>query len=391
MLQLLGGFSKVHQLENVQRSLNNHYTSNDSRFEEIKKFEKKIKNKIDFNSDYLMSSIRDLCNNTSDHLYLSKIIISEINKIIFDQQLDQVGVPFCDSDFDFTTEEISKLNEINYKRKETFLFTQSDEINLKQSSNEFENNYKFNVLLSYILSLESIIKILLFRIKKIKTQNYVNKLENILLVVILNYFNIISEFNSVVNKELQIEIPSNFPNPFSSNTSLCYCDHTNEKTNSFKLLFSGYEVNYNLYSLTELKTFCINNCKTYKSQNNSTTSLNSYFYFNNSKRNYSSLSMNQVGINRNLLKNMQNRNIENQESTKLSKNKAINYRKSIFSILEKIRELTESKGYDPKKVQLKIKNYWFEILKEKYPENIYNSIRDNQPKIYEIFVTKNPN
>lgn len=69
----------------------------------------------------------------------------------------------------------------------------------------------------------------------------------------------------------------------------------------------------------------------------------------------------------------------------------VNYNKSIFSLLEKIKELTTDKNYKPQEVQLKIENFWSDMLKEKYNDNIYNSIKDIQPKIYEIFVTKDPN
>lgn len=53
--------------------------------------------------------------------------------------------------------------------------------------------------------------------------------------------------------------------------------------------------------------------------------------------------------------------------------------------------MTQDKIYNPKEVQLKIENFWFDLLKERYNENVYNSIKDIQPKIYEIFVTKDPN
>jgi len=85
---------------------------------------------------------------------------------------------------------------------------------------------------------------------------------------------------------------------------------------------------------------------------------------------------------------MQDRGIELKSQRK---DKDINYNKSIFSILEKIKELTENPNYKPKEVQLKIENFWSDILKEKYNENVYNSIKDIQPKLYEIFVTKDPN
>jgi len=82
-----------------------------------------------------------------------------------------------------------------------------------------------------------------------------------------------------------------------------------------------------------------------------------------------------------------------QDSKELNnvKNKDTNYNKSIFSLLDQIKELTQNKIYNPQEVQLKIENFWVDILKEKYNENVYNPIKDLQPKIYEIFVTKDPN
>jgi len=40
-----------------------------------------------------------------------------------------------------------------------------------------------------------------------------------------------------------------------------------------------------------------------------------------------------------------------------SKNKEVNYNKSIFSILEQIKEFTKDKKYKPQEVQLKVENF----------------------------------
>lgn len=74
---------------------------------------------------------------------------------------------------------------------------------------------------------------------------------------------------------------------------------------------------------------------------------------------------------------------KNLEKTKL------NYNKNNFIVLDKIRELTENKDYNPKEVQLKIENFWSDIIKENYLENNYKPIQDLQPKIYDIFLFSN--
>jgi hypothetical protein len=89
---------------------------------------------------------------------------------------------------------------------------------------DFQINYKFNNLLIYLLSLELIIKLIHENIKlklelglERETSNviYLNKLENILLVAIINYFKIIHEFNITVDsKSLHLEVPKKFSKPF---------------------------------------------------------------------------------------------------------------------------------------------------------------------------------
>ena len=362
ILQLLGGFSKVHMLENIQRSIKEHYAIVDKNFFLIKDFEKeltKVEGSLD--SNYFISAIQKLFLETTNSLQLTNDLITGVSQTIINNQLDLVDVDNYESDFILSSNDISKLNKKNIKLN----FTQSDHISLNDSFKEFKINYKFNNLLIYLLSLELIIKIIYENIKlkiesKTYNENYLNILENILLVAIINYFKVINEFNSIIEtKTLQLEVPANFPNPFNKYHKNCYCDHINKNTNTFTLLLSNYKINYNLYTTSELKTFCGNYCSNsnsiFSSKNNNTVST---INFNNPKREFSTSSLSRVNLeikNNNLLENMQ-------DNSKI-KNKNVNYSKSIFSILEKIRELTKNKNYDPQIVQLKIENFWSDILK----------------------------
>jgi hypothetical protein len=54
------------------------------------------------------------------------------------------------------------------------------------------------------------------------------------------------------------------------------------------------------------------------------------------------------------------RNFSTTLNTEIDKNispKDINYNKSILSVLEKIKELTSTKSYNPRKTQLYVENY----------------------------------
>lgn len=110
------------------------------------------------------------------------------------------------------------------------------------------------------------IKIIYGKIKSITEKDqyniqYLRTLENILVVAIINYFRVVSGYNSIIEaKTLQLEVPINFPNPFNVNSESCYCDHVNQNTNTFTLLLSGYKIQYNLYTTSALKTFCGDLC-----------------------------------------------------------------------------------------------------------------------------------
>src|SRR5258708_2303901 len=127
---------------------------------------------------------------------------------------------------------------------------------------------------------------------------------------------------------------------FTQNDSISLKDSFQHyKTNSFNLLFTGFIIDYNLYHLSDLKDFCMNYCLSTNSLKNNKSSTNlkiNTTTFKDQKRNFSTT----------IIKN-------NNES---SQDKDLNYNKSIFSILEKIKELTKNKDYNPRKVQLAIEN-----------------------------------
>jgi hypothetical protein len=135
------------------------------------------------------------------------------------------------------------------------IITESDEINLLKSNDEFLSNYKFNILLILILSLEVLIKLTLNLLNK--NINLLNdKLNNILFILMLNYNQAITNYiDDYKDKDnYKIDIPSNFINPFSDTylnnkaDNICYCDHKNKRTNSITLIFSGIKIDYNYYS-----------------------------------------------------------------------------------------------------------------------------------------------
>lgn len=399
ILQLLGGFSKVHMLENIQRSLKDHYAIVDKIFFLFKGFEKelvKLENSKDYSSSYFITTLQDLFLETNNSLQFTNNLITSITQLIFDNKLNLDSIESNDSDLNLSSDEISQLNI----KKPKLNLNLQDHANLDESFNEFKISYKFNNLLLYILSLELIIKLISEKISLIienKPYNepYLLRLENILLVTVINYFKIMNEYNSIIElKTLQISVPKNLPNPFNKYSENCYCNHFNKSTNSFSLLLSGYNIKYNLYSTSELKTFCGSYCSNANSILSSKSSQINKNNFNNPKRDFSTSNISKIKFNHsnknnNLLKSMQDK--EGRTSMQIErKSKVINYNKSIFSILEKIKSLTQNNNYKPQEVQLKIENLWTDILKEKYSDNIYNSIKDIQPKIYEIFVTKDP-
>jgi hypothetical protein len=208
-----------------------------------------------------------------------------------------------------------------------------------------------------------------------KNKNQIlSKLENILVVAIINYTKAIFLYKNNYPNNLNLNIPLDLPNPFYQNQEFktCYCDHINKKTNSILLLFSNYKLEYNFYSSPELNTFCKNNClnsNAISRYNIKNKTSDKKFTFNNPNRNYSTIgflnSKNKEKNKSNFLENTNKARISYFNSNQSPKFKEINflekktikYNKNIFSILNKIKELTSDKIYDPVKVQFSIENF----------------------------------
>jgi hypothetical protein len=207
---------------------------------------------------------------------------------------------------------------------------------------------------------------------------YLDKLENLLFTAIGNYIQAISFYKeNYLNFNLD-NIKLDFPYDNLSSVNI-----NENKSLSLTLLFSNVAISYN----PEIKSLTDNSSLKNKNINRNYSTLSRKYSTlvssRNQKRNFTTSI---IRSDNSLLKNMQ----DNKELNNI-KPKDINYNKSIFSLLDQIRELTKNKSYDPKEVQLKIENFWYDILKERYSDNVYNCIKDIQPKIYEIFVTKDPN
>jgi|SRR5258708_2533117 len=209
--------------------------------------------------------------------------------------------------------------------------TPIDENNLKTSYIKFSSNYQFNVILIYILSLEVIIKLTSNILEKnLKSE----QLQNILIKAINSYLDVISFYKNNYLKfnldNINLNIPSDYID--SVNNKISLVNSKNINSFSFNLLISGIIINYNSEDKANL----------FKNNNN----------FVNNKRKYSTLISHNNILKRNF--STSSRKLINNEQIKNNYN--LNYNKSIFSILDKIKELTKDKKYNPKKVQLSIEN-----------------------------------
>lgn len=181
-----------------------------------------------------------------------------------------------------------------------------------------------------------------------------NSLRRILFLCNDNYIHTVWFYNEKFKILEVLDIPKDFPKSIDL-----------ENFNSFTLIISELKFE-NKY----LKSDTINNMENVD-MSPKKNKINSDF-----NRKYSTL----TSRSNNLV-----RNFSTFRTTKSDQKifpKDINYNKSVFLILEKIKELTEGKTYNPKEVQLKIENFWTDIIKEKYEANNYKAIQDLQPKIY---------
>jgi len=380
ILQLLGGFSKLNMFEKVEAFYKSHYANDNSNFENILTFEKKlIKLEKYDNINNLNSELENLLLTVKNEYTLTADITSKLKSIINDDMQELLDDPF--EDFD---------NLIKIKNKKSIEFTQDDAVQFQKGSIEFTSNHQFNVMLVYILSLEMLIKLICDITNKNlivnnPNKNYLNKLENILFTAISNYTEAISYYNeNYLNFNLdniKLNVPSDWLSSIKNILSIFNPGDNNSLT--LTLLFSGIKINYNsIYrQIKENKIKSVKNPKINKPRGYSTLTSKSKII--NSKNNITIRKF-----------STSSRNLRNNEQIAKSltheKNKDINYNKSIFSILDKIKEFTKDKDYDPKKVQLSIENIWTDITKEKYTKNIYRTIQDLQPHIYQVFILNDP-
>jgi hypothetical protein len=310
----------VNRMEKVKQSLKNHYVLSDKIFNDIKNLGKQIltidkknvkNNKLVNNNSF----ISDIFGNLSIKVELTNEITSNLEKIILGDKNQIIEDPFED----FT---INDLNNTSHSLKNIYLknsFSQSDEINLFESNQEFILNYHFNVLLVFLLGLEMLIN-LIYNIKLNNIEsNYLNK---ILTLCLDNYINLTWYFNENFKNLGILDIPKDFPKSL-----------TQENLNTFTLLFSELKI--------EIKYFKSNSYNSMENAgvNNKKNKINSDF-----NRKYSTL----ISRSNNLVRNFSTSRITNSDKNILPKD--INYNKSIFSVLEKIKEFTSTKSYNTRKL-----------------------------------------
>jgi len=371
--------------EKIESELENHYANTNSKFENIIAFEKKLLKLCDNNNaDSLNLILEKLLTNVSNQYNLTLDVSTKIDNIIYGEPQEIIEEPYDYEDY--------KLSEQKNKK---IRIVENAVTNLEDSKKEFTSNFQFNVILIYIISMEIIIKLIYDLIKNIReypiNKNYQDKLKKLLFASIRNYIQAVTFYKENFLKFNLDYIKLDFPH---DDLSTLPKDINEKDFISINLLFSAIKIDYNTL-ITNKKNIKDKPILKQKSKNNLdrntfreySTSVHNRKKNNNInittlKRNFST----SLIRSNNLLKSMR----DNKELNNVN-NKNINYNKSIFSLLDHIKELTQDKIYNPKEVQLKIENFWFDLLKERYNENVYNSIKDIQPKIYEIFVTKDPN
>lgn len=364
----------VNRMEKVERSLKDHYVLSDKIFNEIKTLGKKlikadVKDKNLTNNNIIIS---EMFGNLGSKIDVTNEITSNLEKIILGDKNQIIEDPFED----FNLEVLSSNSPKNIKN---ITFSQEDEINLFESNQAFILNYHFNILLVFLLGLEMLIN-LVYSILIKNLDN--NSLKRILFLCIDNYTNLVWYYNENFKNLEALNIPKDFPKSFDlADSNICYCD-IKKGNNYFILLFSELKMNYKYIESIETKEFCENKClnnNTSKSSNNKEkvikNRINSDF-----NRKYSTLTSRSNSLIRNFS------SIINTEIDQNISPKDINYNKTIFSVLEKFKELTSTKSYKPSKTQLYVENYWTEIFKDKYKENTYRSIQDLHPNINRVFI-----
>lgn len=351
ILQLLGGFSKLNMFEKLDKFTSNHYVINKNNLDNLHLFEAELI-KINETQDEkkLNHSLDKFLLSVGEQFNLTENIFTELKNLIFEGYQEIFEDPF------------DKISFLGNKLKQKIEVTKSDEVKLKASNITFTSNYQFNVILIYILSLEMIIKIT----SNLWEKNKKDFLQNILFTAIKIYIDAISFYkNSYLSFNLDninLEVPSDWIDSLNNNLSLM--KNNNKDTFSFNLLISGIKINYNSVLLNG------KNKDNYSNLNYSVNNINN--------RKFSTL----ISRSNTLVRKFSTNREINKE---ISANK-VNYNKSMFSVLNKIKELTKVKNYNPEIVQLSIENIWTDIIKEKYQLNTYKAIQDLQPHIYKVFI-----
>ena len=215
VLQLLGGFNMINRMERVKQSLKNHYVLSDKVFNDIKILGKTLLNtevnKKNKNLDNKDSFLSDVFGSFGNKVELSSEVTTNLEKIILGAKPQIIEDPFEDL--------------YNISHKKTFTSSQSDEVNLFESNQEFILNYHLNILLVFLLGLEMLINLVYNIILKNLESN---SLKRILFLSIENYVNIVWYYNENFKNLEGIDIPKDFPKSFDQKI-----------INSFTLIFSG--------------------------------------------------------------------------------------------------------------------------------------------------------
>lgn len=321
----MGGFSKLNMLEKIEESQNEHYALSDKNFMEIKKYEKeliKLSGKEKLSENIIRPIIENLNNNLINQIELTKNITSKLESIVISGKQDIFEDPFDENNI--VSNDLSLFPDSIEKQK-IKLITQNDEISILKSNESFIKNYNFNLILQYLLSFEMFIMLILNLLnKKINLLALNETTKKILSSLIISYVLTIKSYNENNNNLLKIEIPSNFPSPFTYNENICFCNHSNKKTNPFPLLISGLEVKFNYYS-SELNNFCKTTCLNTNSlntikENKSSIKLNN----DNNIRKYSTLIYNPNKIR---IRNFSSSNRNHVNNEQIKNNSNLNYNK----------------------------------------------------------------
>lgn len=258
ILQLLGGFNKLNMFEKLIKFFKNHYVVSSERFENIETFEKTLM-KLNKCKDVtiLNSTLDNMLSKVGDQLTLTKEVTSNLESVVLDELYGPLGNQFYDlENIDFNNFPSSaKIKTKLSKLEKDFQFTQKDETEVKISTKEFISNYQFNVIIIYMLSLESIIILIhnvLGKLKKnitgvgntphyeMKNKIILDTLNNILFTVFNSYIKIILFYNEKYLDYNLTNIKLNVPVdvlPLLKSVENNYI--------SFTLLFSEIKIEYN--------------------------------------------------------------------------------------------------------------------------------------------------